>query len=233
MLPLFFLPRPKILSPPPWQKPFEQPVIQQQKPQRQHQIIQECVVRRKDDPDLPRCHDAKAHDAEPPRQKHHPHQPQFQRQRSKRRRRMEPVRPMLHVPPDPGWQRTVLVVVIKCREIPPLRIASHDFPHARFEVDAKAFPRQQKPARSRRWARLAPSRTESSWRIKQGKEARFQQHSIRLVRRKILRRAHKREETHKANRQHSARPQIQDQQHGSDHPHPANPRQQVPPARKP
>src|SRR5215472_3892366 len=147
---------------------------------------------------------------------------------------MEPVGPMLlHVPPNPRWQRPVLVIVVERREVPPLRIASPDFCHARFEIDPKAFPHKQKPAHSRRRALLAPSWPESPRREKQRNESRFKQHSIRLIRGKILRRTYEGEETYKANRQHSPWPQIQNQQNRRDHAYPANCRQHVSPARKP
>src|SRR5689334_24814841 len=66
-----------------------------------------------------------------------------------------PYTTLFRSPPEPRRQRAVLVVVIKRPEIPPLRIPSQDFPHARLEVDAKTCPHQQKTARSRRRTCLA------------------------------------------------------------------------------
>src|SRR5216684_3202281 len=54
-------------------------VIEQQKPESQHQVIQEGVVRRKDDADLPWRDNQKANNSQSPRQKHHPRESQFQR----------------------------------------------------------------------------------------------------------------------------------------------------------
>ena len=76
-------------------------VIEQQKSQHQNEVVQKRVIRRKNDPDLPRRYNEKTNDSNPPRQKHHPHQHEFQRECSKRHRRMKPVRKMLHIPANP------------------------------------------------------------------------------------------------------------------------------------
>src|SRR5260370_23821756 len=133
-------------------------VIEQQKPESQYQVIQERVVRRKYDADLPRRDNQKAQNSQSPRQKHHPREPQFQRQRSKSPRCMNPVWPALHVPADPSWQRPILVILVKRREGSPLRVAAHNFRNARFKVDPEALPHQQEQTRARWLTYFTPTR---------------------------------------------------------------------------
>src|SRR5712671_6807781 len=147
-----------------WQVGEQKLVIEQQNSQDQHEVIQKSVIRRENDPYLPQRHDEKTQDAKSSRQQHHPSQPQFQGQRHKSGRRMEPVRKVLHVPSNPRRQRAVLVILVQRREVPPLRVAAHDLRHARFEIDAEAFPYQQEQARAQWPAFLAPPRPESSGR---------------------------------------------------------------------
>src|SRR6266436_2601755 len=78
---------------------------------------------------------SETYNSPPSRQKHRPDQPELQRQRPKRRRCVKPVWPVLHVPADPCRQRTVLVIFVERREIPPLRVAAHDLRHARFKIN--------------------------------------------------------------------------------------------------
>src|SRR2546426_1172092 len=106
-------------------------VIEQQYPQREHEVIQERVICGEDDADLPDRYDEEAYDSDAPRQKHRPHQDEFERQCEKRRRRMKPMREMLHIPADPGWQRAILVILVERREVSPLRIATQNLRHAR------------------------------------------------------------------------------------------------------
>ena len=61
--------------------------------------------------------------------------------------------------------------------------------HARFEVDAEPFPAQQKQAGARRRMSRAQAGPESGRREKQRDEAGFEQHAVRLIAGKILRRA--------------------------------------------
>ena len=117
-----------------------EPVIEQQNPQCQHEVIQKRVVSRKDDADLPWRNDQKTQDVQSPRQEHHPCQPQLQCQRSHRRRRVEQVRQVLHIPADPSRQWPILVILVERCEIPPLRVAPHDLRHARFKINPEAFP---------------------------------------------------------------------------------------------
>src|SRR6267143_3391062 len=115
---------------------------------------------------------------------------------------MKPMREMLHVPADPGWQRAILVILVERREVSPLRIATQDLRHARFEINPEAFPDQQENTRARRSAIFAPTRAKSTRRKKHRDESRFQQHPIGLVSGEVLCGTHKREEARKTDRQH-------------------------------
>src|SRR5712664_4403991 len=99
---------------------------------------------------------------------------------------MKPMREMLHVPADPGWQRAILVILVERREVSPLRIATEDLRHARFEINPEAFPDQQENTRARRSAFFAPAGAKTARRKKHRNESRFQQHPIGLVGGKIL-----------------------------------------------
>ena len=133
-------------------------VIEQQKSQREHQVIQKRVIRRENDADLPRRDDEEADQPHAAREEHHEHKAQLQPQRSCHRGRVEPVRQMLGVPADPRGQRAVLVVLVHGREVAPLRVAAHQLHHARFEVDAEPLPLQQEPTGARGRIARAPSR---------------------------------------------------------------------------
>ncbi len=143
------------------------------------------------------------------------------------------MRQMLHIPANPRRQRAVLVILVERREVPPLRVAAHDLRNARFEINPEAFPNQQKQACARWPAFLPPPRPKTCRREKHRDKSRLQQHSIRLVAGKLLRRTHKRKKAHGTNCQHPARPQIQNQQQRRNHPHPANSGKHVSTARKP
>jgi hypothetical protein len=54
------------------QKLRQEVVIQQKECQHQHKVIEECVVRRQDDAELPGRYDEKADNPPPPWQKKHP-----------------------------------------------------------------------------------------------------------------------------------------------------------------
>src|SRR5580692_6867637 len=115
---------------------------------------------------------------------------------------------MLYVPADPRGQRAVLVVLVHGGKVTPPGIAAGDFCHTRLEVDAKPFPLQQKQTRAR-WRRRVPQTWAKSRRSKEEcNESRLEQHPVRLVTGKILRRAHERKKAHKANQKHSPRPQV-------------------------
>ena len=64
-------------------------------------------------------------------------------------------------------------------------------------------------------------------REEQGDEAGFQQHAVRLVAGKILRRRDEGEKANQADGQRAARPQIQDDSHGSEQAEPAEQHQGV------
>src|SRR6516164_9769498 len=97
---------------------------------------------------------------------------------------------MLHVPTDPGRQRTVLIVLVHGREVTPLGIVACDLDHSRLEIDAKPFPQQEKPAGARRRME-SPQPRSQSWRSEEDREeAGFEQHSVGLVTGKVLGGAH-------------------------------------------
>src|SRR6266850_534723 len=146
---------------------------------------------------------------------------------------MKPMWRMPHVPANPGWQRTILVILVERREVSPLRIAAQDLRHARFEIDPEAFPDQQENTRTRRSAVFAPTRAKTTRRKKHRNKSRFQQHPVGLVGGEILSGTDKREEADKTDRQHAARPEIQHEKHRSDHSRPANHHERARPARKP
>ena len=156
-------------------------VIEQQKAEREHEVIQKRVIRGEDDADLPRRDDEEADQAHAAREEHHEHQAQLQPQRAGNRGGMEPVRQMLGVPPDPCRQRAVLVVLVHGREVAPLRVAARQLHHARFEVDAEPLPLQQEPTGARGRIARAPSRHQAAGREKQRQKAGFEQHAIRLI----------------------------------------------------
>src|SRR5258708_7080814 len=124
---------------------------------------------------------------------------------------MEPVRKMLHVPPDPSWQWPVLVILVQRREIAPLRVAAQDFCHAPFGINPEASPNQKKQPRARWRGPSAQTWPKSSGREKQGNETRLQQHSVRLISGEILRRADERQKANETNGKHAAWPEIQNQ----------------------
>ena len=105
-------------------KPPQKPIVQQQHRQHQHQVVQEGIVRGRDNDDLPRRHDKEARDSPAPGQERHPHQQQFHGQRGAGRRLVEPVRQVLHVPANPGGQRAVLVVIVHRGQVAPGRVAA-------------------------------------------------------------------------------------------------------------
>ena len=117
------------------------------------------------------------------------------------RRGVKPVRQVLHVPADPGGQRAILVVVVHRGEVAPGEVAARHFHHARFEIDAEPFPLQQEKARARGGMRAAEARAESRRREKERDESGFEQHSVRLVAGKILRRADERKKADEADRE--------------------------------
>src|SRR5215467_11436334 len=104
---------------------------------------------------------------------------------------MKPVRKVLSVPANPGRQGAVLVVLVHGGEMPPLRIAAQQFDGARLEINPKPLPLQQEQAGARGWNGRAHPWTKSRRRKEQGNESSFQQHPVRLISGKILRRADK------------------------------------------
>src|SRR5580700_1852495 len=129
---------------------------------------------------------------------------------------------MLHIPANPCRQRTVLVVLIHGGEVAPLLLATDQLHQARVEVDSKPLPLQQKQACSHRRMIICQTRTASCRREEKRNEARFQQHSVRLVARKILRCTDERQKAHEAHREHQSRPDVEHHQNRGHQPNPAN-----------
>src|ERR1700677_3505096 len=121
---------------------------------------------------------------------------------------MEPVRQMLHVPANPCGQRTLLIVLIHGCKVAPLWISTHDLRDAGLEVDAKPLPEQQEQTRAARPRCGAHARPKSRRSKKESNESSFKQHPVRLMTGKILRSADERQEAHKRDCEHSARPHI-------------------------
>src|SRR5580658_3313430 len=140
---------------------------------------------------------------------------------------------MLGVPADPSRERSILVILVHRREIAPLEIAARDFRNAGFEVDAEPLPQQEIKRRAHRRPGLSKPGPESTGREKEREETCLEQHSIRLIPREFSRGANKRKKTEKADDEHPARPNIEDQQNGGSHANPANRGQHVSTARKP
>src|SRR5580700_7435539 len=87
----------------PWKESHEETVIEQKERKDENQIIQEGIVSRKNDADLPRRHDQEKCDSKTARQKGQPNQDQFERQGEECCGALKPVRKMLYVPADPSW----------------------------------------------------------------------------------------------------------------------------------
>ncbi len=192
------------------QQPSNTAVVQQQKSQRQHQVIQKRVVGRDNYADLPRCDNAKANEPRSPRQKHHPDHGQLHAQRACHCGRMKPVRQMLDIPPDPRGQRPVLVVLIHRRKIAPFRIAAEQFHQSGFKVDAEPLPLQQKEAGARGWAGQPPAGQHAAGRKEQRQKPGFKQHAVRLIAGKHLRRGHEGKKAEEADEKTEPRPQIEE-----------------------
>src|SRR6185437_13781943 len=200
--------RPLSQSKPRRNQPPQIPIIQQQEPKHQHQVIQECVVRRQNHANLPRRNNEEANQPPPSRQEPQKHNSQLHHQRRPRRRRMEPVRQVLHVIPNPRRQRTILVVLVHRRKVPPFRIAAQQLHQPRLKIDPEPLPLQQEVPRPNRWTALSKSRPQSPRRNKQRKKSSLQQHSIRLIPGKIPGSRHKRQKPEEADKETQPRPRI-------------------------
>ena len=168
------------------QKAPQELVIQQQNSQNQHEVIQKRVIAGRDDAQLQGRHDREQHNPKGSRKKQHPHQNEFENQREPRGPDVKPVRQVLRVPPDPGGQRAILVILIHGREMTPLRVAAGDLHDAGLEIDAEPQPLQQEKAGPRWRMPLAPTRTQARRREKHAHEASAQQHPVRLIGSKCL-----------------------------------------------
>ena len=112
---------------------------------------------------------------------------------------------MVSIPGDPGGQRSILVILIHGREIAPFCIVPQDFRDSRFKIDAEHQPDQKKSASARWRVRAFPTRDA----IRAGAKNKlmnlcFEQHSVRLVAREILRGADKGKKSDEADDQRAA-----------------------------
>src|SRR5215472_4181021 len=124
-------------------------VVEKKEAESEDEVIEECVVGGEDDDDFPRRDDEKQDEAHPAREEEHEDEEKFHRQREDHGGGVEPVGEMLNVPTDPGGERAVLVVLVHCGEVAPLRIAAQLLHQARLEVDAEPLPAEQPQAYAR------------------------------------------------------------------------------------
>src|SRR5579872_6558178 len=202
-------------------------VVQEQNPQRKDEVIQKCIVRGQNYADLPRSDNEKADQAPASREEKHPDQHQFESQRRESGRNMKPVRQVLYVPSDPGWQGTVLVILDHGRKMTPFRVAAQYLGDPRFEVNAEPLPLQQEQTCSRGRRRTSPPWEKPSRRKEQRNEPRLQQHTVGLIARKILSRTYERQITDEADKQCPTRPYVEHHQNRSPHTRPAQQHQHV------
>ena len=144
------------------EKSHQKAVVQQQKSQNEDQIIQKRIIGREDDANLPGRHDEKERDSNSARKKCRPDQDQFESEREERRCGVKPVRQVLHIPADPCWQRSILIILIHRREVPPLDIAASDFCNTGLEVDAEPFPKEHIERHSNKRPRFSQAWPEST-----------------------------------------------------------------------
>src|SRR3974377_1136184 len=96
------------------------------------------------------------------------------------------MREPLNIPPGPGRQRTIFIVVVHCRERAPLHIATHELYQAGLEVDGEPLPPKEPDACARWRGECTEPWTQARWGEQEGRQAGLKQHSIRLVRREVL-----------------------------------------------
>lgn len=180
--------------------------------EREHEVIEKAVVRRRDDRDLKRRENSERRESEISVSKHAEHEHELDRERRACREDVEPVRELVRPPADPRRERTVLVVVIHRGEIAPARIAARDLRDARLEVDTEALPQEDEAHGARRRLRLAPAGSQPARREDERGGGRFDEHPFGLVRREILRSGHERDETNSADDDARARRDVRDEE---------------------
>src|SRR5207248_7804893 len=116
---------------------------------------------------------------------------------------------LLDVPSEPRRQRTVLVVVVHRREIPPRWIAAENFYQAGLEVDPEPFPAQHEQAEARRRIARSEARPNAAWREEEREETGLEKHPVRLIGREILQCSYAREKQQRADRDRQSRPDIE------------------------
>ena len=164
----------------------ERLVVEQEHTQQQHQIVQERIIRRRDDADLERGDGYKAGNAKRARQPEHPHKDELDAEGEENGAGVVPVRPVLHIPPEPCRQRAVLVVLVHRREIAPVLVATGELHDPRLEVNPEPFPAQHEEAEAGRRVVGTQARAHATWCEPTGDEARLEQHPVRLVHGELL-----------------------------------------------
>src|SRR5438477_12662538 len=112
-------------------------VIKQQNAQDQNQIVEKRIIGGQDYYGLPDGDYEEQSDSPAPGKEHHPDQSEFHDQRGAGGESVKLVRQLLHVPADPSWQRTVLVVIVHGGEVTPFEISTQQFHRARLKVDSE------------------------------------------------------------------------------------------------
>src|SRR5258707_14296455 len=112
-----------------WREANQEAIIEQQEAEHENQIVEKRIVRRGNHADLPGRHNAETHDSPGPWQEPDPHDYQLQGERGKCGGSMKPMRKVLHIPADPRGKRSVLVILVYRREMPPFRVAAATLSH--------------------------------------------------------------------------------------------------------
>src|SRR5580658_2793614 len=118
------------------------------------------------------------------------------------------MRKVLHVVAEPRGKRTVLIIVVHCRQVAPGLVVAQPLPSARFKVDTEPLPAEKEQAEAR-WAVIgSQAGPKSRRREKQGDETGLEEHAVRLIASEILRRCDERKEADEADRKRRSRPEI-------------------------
>ncbi len=170
---------------------------------------------------MPGCDDEEQEESPGAGEKHDPDESQLQCERSEGRRGVKQGGKLVRVPADPRRERAVLVILVHCGEVAPLRVAARDLCDAGLEVDAEEFPLQEKQTGTRRRMGSPPSGTDPWRREEEPEETGFEEHAVRLVAGKFSRGADEGKKTEEANHEHGAWPEVQREQKRRKHAGPA------------
>lgn len=134
---------------------------------------------------------------------------------------MEPVGKLLYVPPDPGGQRAVLIILIYGGEVAPGRIAAEIFCEAGFEIDGEPNELEQEKADARGRLGFREAGSEAGGSTEKREKSGGEKHAVRLIPGKILGCGNERQEGDETDEQHGAGPQVQHKKQRSEHADPA------------